>query len=185
LALSPCAASARGGWIKKSVKAVSSTANKGTSAVTTLAKNVSNTATDSAAQGVGYANFAAAQAKGYADTDTLTAAHLEATANRWSNLAAADTASAAMGFRNYADRMAADSAVVGQAEFSQIRTNALAKYSTGFSQATASYEVARKNLAPVISTADSLANHIAKVCKTSATGSWGKITPFVAKAKGA
>ena len=183
LAFSSSAVSAKPGWMKKAAKGVTSAANTVAGTTTTLANNVSNTATNSASQGVGYASFAAAQAKGYTDTEILQAAHLEAMANRWTNLAAADTASLAMGFKNYAERMAADSSPISQAEFSQISNNALRNYSTGFSTATATYEVTRKNLAPVVSKAYSLANYIANTCKAGATGNWGKITPFVNKAQ--
>jgi len=165
-------------WAKKAGKAISNTAS---SATNTVANNVSNATTDAASKGAGYANFAAAQAKGYADTEILEAANLEAKANKWSSLVAADTASAAMGFKNYAERMAADSMPVGRAEYAQIRTSALKNYSTAFSQASATYEVARKNLVPVMMQGYSIANHIANTCKTSATGNWGKITPFVNK----
>ncbi|WP_353199762.1 hypothetical protein [Sandarakinorhabdus sp.] len=165
-------------WAKKAVKTVSKTA---TSTTNTVANNVSNATTDAASKGAGYANFAAAQAKGYADTEILEAANLEAKANKWSSLVAADTASAAMGFKNYAERMAADSMPVGRAEYAQIRTSALKNYSTAFSEASAKYEVARKNLVPVMMQGYSIANHIANTCNNSATGNWGKITPFVNK----
>ncbi len=174
-------------WAKKAKKAVTSTATSTVNTVvnttTTLANDVANTATDKAAQGVGYANFAAAQAKGYANTEVLEAAALEAKADKWSSLVAADTASAAMGFKNYAERMAADSVPVGAAEYSAIQTNAIKNYASAHSQASAKYEVARKNLVPVLSQGYSVANYVANTCKGSATSSWGKITPFVNKAK--
>ena len=173
--------------IKNPVKSVSNAANNAVNTVsnttTNLANNVANSATDTAAQGVGYANFAAAQAKGYANTEILEAANLEAKAYKWSSLAAADTASAAMGFKNYAERMDADSMPVGAAEYSVVRTSALKNYGPALSQASAKYEVARKNLVPVLSQANSVANYIANTCKAGATSSWGKITPFVNKAK--
>ena len=185
LTASPASALPR--WAKKATKAVSNTAtstvNNVVNTTTTLANNVANTATDKAAQGVGYANFAAAQAKGYANTEILEAAALEAKADKWSSLVAADTASEVMGFKNYAERMAADSVPVGAAEYSAIQTSALKNYASAQSQASAKYEVARKNLVPVLSQGYSVANYVANTCKGSATSSWGKITPFVNKAK--
>lgn len=169
--------------VKPATNTVNNAVNTVSNTATTLANNVANSATDAAAKSVGYANFAAAQAKGYANTDLLEEANLEAKANKWSSLVAADTASAAMGFKNYAERMDADSMPVGAAEYSVIRTNAIKNYTAAHSQAAAKYEVARKNLGPVISQANSVANYVANVCKASATSSWGKITPFVNKAK--
>ena len=156
--------------------------DKGLNAGENLANNVSNSATDKVAKGVGYADFAAAKAKGYANTNILEKASAEAKANKWSSLAAADTASEAMGFKNYADRMVADSVQVGAARYSAVQTSALKNYASAHSQASAKYEVARKNLVPVLSQGYSLANYLANTCKTSATGNWGKITPFVNKA---
>ena len=156
-----------------------------TNSVTTVANNVSNSQTDKVAKAVGYADFAAAKAKGYADTETLELAYAEAKANNWKDLAAADLASVAMGFRNYVSRMDADSLDLGRnsaAQYGALRTKALKNYGPSFSKASDKFEVARKNLAPVISTTNSLASHIADTCKASATGSWGKITPFVNKA---
>jgi hypothetical protein len=63
-----------------------------------------------------------------------------------------------------------------------IRTSALKNYASAHAEASAKYEVARKNLVPVISQANSVANYVANTCKVSATGNWGKITPFVTKA---
>jgi hypothetical protein len=166
------------GWAKKSVGAVTDT-------VTTVANNVSNKETDNVAKAVGYANFAAAQAKGYADSEILEVANAEAKANNWKNLAAADLASVTMGFKNYASRMETDSMDLGRsnvAAYDALRTKALKNYGPAFSAASVKYEVARKNLAPVISKTDSLANYVANTCKASATGSWGNITPFVNKA---
>jgi hypothetical protein len=169
--------------VKSVTSAVNSTVNTVTNTTTTLANNVSNTATDTAAKGVGYANFAAAQAKGYANTELLEEANLEAKAYKWSSLAAADTASEVMGFKNYAARMDADSLPVGAAEYSVVRTVALNNYRPALSEAANKYEVARKNLVPVLAQGYSVANYVANTCKSSATGSWGKITPFVNKAK--
>ena len=164
-------------------------ANRGlqtaTNTVTTVANNVTNSQTDKVAKVVGYADFATAKAKGYADTKALELAYAEAKANNWKDLAAADLASAAMGFRNYVSRMEADSMDLGRnnvGAFKGLQTNALNNYSPAHSQASAKYEAARKNLAPVILKTNSLANYVANTCKASATGSWGKITPFVNKA---
>ena len=178
LTASPALAIKKPGWVKKSENAVTGT-------VTAVANNVSNSQTDKVARAVGYANFAAAQAKGYGDSEILEVAYAEAKANNWSNLAAADTASVVMGFRNYVSRMESDSRDLGRnnvAAFESLRTTALKNYGPAFSQASVKYEVARKNLAPTISKTNSLANYIANTCKASATGSWGKITPFVNKA---
>lgn len=194
LAMALTAAPASAGPLKKlgraiskgtssTVNTVSNTANTVANGTVNLANNVANAATDKAAQGVGYANFAAAQAVGYADTQILEAANLEAKASKWSSLAAADTASKAMGFKNYAERMAADSVPVGAAQYPAIQQGALKSYASAQSQAAAKYEQARKSLGPVISQANSVANYVANTCKSSATGNWGKITPFVNKAK--
>jgi hypothetical protein len=169
--------------VKTVTNATNNVVNTVTNTTTTLANNVSNTATDTAAQGVGYANFAAAQAKGYANTELLEAANVEAKAYKWSSLAAADTASAVMGFKNYAARMEADSLPVGAAEYSVVRTTALNNYRPALSEASAKYEVARKNLVPVLAQGYSVANYVANTCKAGATNNWGKITPFVNKAK--
>jgi hypothetical protein len=142
----------------------------------------SNATTDKIAKGVGYADFAAAKAKGYANTNLLEKASAEAKANKWKDLAAADTASAAMGFKNYADRMEEDSVQVGAARYSAIQKSALQNYASAHSQASAKYEVARKNLVPVLAQGYSVANYVANTCTASATSSWGKITPFVNKA---
>lgn len=182
-------------WMKKAVSTVSKTAtstvntvsngvNNTVNQVVTVAKDASNSTTDAVSQGVGYANFAAAQAKGYADTDILQLTSAQATAYNWSNLATADAASTAMGFRNYGERMAADSKQISQAEFAQIRTSALSNYSSGFSEAQNAYDKSRTALQPVLKTANSLANYVANTCSSSATSSWGKITPYVSKAKG-
>ncbi len=164
----------------------------------------SNAATDKIAKGVGYADFAAAKAKGYANTEILENASAEAKAYKWKDLAAADTASAAMGFKNYAERMAADSfggipngpklKALGipinrinvfptpRQTIEGIRTKAFRTYDREFQAAANKYEAARKTLGPVILKTSSLANYVANTCKTSATGNWGKITPFVNKA---
>jgi len=76
------------------------------------------------------------------------------------------------------------SKAISQAEFAQIRTNALNNYSTGFTEAKNAYETSRTTLEPVLKTTNSLAMLVANTCSGSATSSWGKITPFVSKAKG-
>ncbi len=164
--------------------------NKGvktaTNTVKDVANDVSNSQTDKVAKAVGYANFAAAKAKGYADTEILELSYAEALANDWSSLVAADTASVAMGFKNYADRMEEDSENIGfsmkGSEYGQLRSQVVKNYGPELQTAANKYEVARKNLVPVISKANSLANYVANTCKTSATGNWSKITPFVNKA---
>jgi hypothetical protein len=149
---------------------------------------VSNIETDKVAKAVGYANFAAAQAKGYADTAILEVASAEAKANKWSSLVAADTASVAMGFKNYAERMEELSDAInygnvgGKADYKALRQRLVVKYGPELQTASNKYDVARKNLVPAIRTANSLANYVANTCKTSATGNWSKITPFVNKA---
>ena len=166
--------------------------NKGvktaTNTVKDVANDVSNSQTDKVAKAVGYANFAAAKAKGYADTEILELSYAEALANDWSSLVAADTASVAMGFKNYADRMEEDSQNIGfnplkgGYEYKQILNQVVKNYGPELQTASNKFEVTRKNLVPVISKANSLANYVANTCKTSATGNWSKITPFVNKA---
>jgi hypothetical protein len=80
--------------------------------VTTDANNVSNSTTDAAAVSAGYANFYTTRAHGYADSDVLKQSDLQARSANWSNLYAADAASTVMGFRNYRERMAADTRAV-------------------------------------------------------------------------
>jgi len=158
--------------------------NKGvktaTNTVKDVANDVSNSQTDKVAKAVGYANFAAAKAKGYADTEILELSYAEALANDWSSLVAADTASVAIGFKNYAERMEEDSRAI--VEYNGLLRKAGENYGPEFRAAANKYEAARKNLVPVISKANSLANYVANTCKTSATGNWSKITPFVNKA---
>jgi len=161
------------GWAKKSASAVTDT-------VTTVANNVSNAETDKVAKAVGYANFAAAKAKGYADSEILEVAYAEALANDWKDLAAADTASVAIGFKNYAERMEEDSRAI--VEYNGLLRKAGENYGPEFREAANKYEAARKVLVPVILKTNSVANYVANTCKASATGSWGKITPFVNKA---
>ncbi len=161
------------GWVKKSVGAVTDT-------VTTVANNVPNKETDNVAKAVGYANFAAAQAKGYADSEILEVAYAEAKANDWKDLAAADAASVAIGFKNYAQRMEEDSRAI--VEYNGLLKKAGENYGPEFRAAANKYEAARKVLDPVILKTNSVANYVANTCKASATGSWGKITPFVNKA---
>ncbi len=72
------------------------------------ANNVVNATTNTAAQAVGYSGFAAAQAAGYANTTAMNAANTSAKANGWVNLPPADTASKAVGFKNYADALLRD-----------------------------------------------------------------------------
>ena len=180
LTASPALAIKKPGWVKKSENAVTGT-------VTAVANNVSNSQTDKVARAVGYANFAAAQAKGYGDSEILEVAYAEAKANNWSNLAAADTASVVMGFKNYAERMEQDSSIMGydkwgRPDYVGILNKAEENYGPEFRTAASKYEAARKVLAPTISKTNSLANYVANTCKASATGSWGKITPFVNKA---
>jgi len=162
---------------------VTNTANTVANTVVNTANNVANDTTNAAAQGVGYANFAAAQAKGYADTVALQSANTLASANKWANLAAADTASQAMGFKNYADRMAADSVAVGRNEYDGLRNDALRAYTNGANQAKSAYEDARSAVSPVINAANSVAKYVAGICVSQATSSWGKITPYVSKAQ--
>ncbi len=138
---------------------------------------------NTAAQGVGYANAAAAQAKGYADKAAMESANNLAKANTWANLAAADTAAAAMGFKNYAERMAADSATVGRDQYEGLRNDALRAYTNQSNQAKSTYESARQAVAPVINTANSVAKYVAGICVSQATSSWGKITPYASKAQ--
>jgi len=104
-----------------------------------------------------------------------------ATANTWANVAEADTASRAMGFKNYAERMAKDSEVVGRDQYAVLRYNALQAYTNGSNQAKNAYESARVAVAPVVNTAWSLANYVKGICVNQATNNWGKITPFVSK----
>jgi hypothetical protein len=179
VALTASSASAQLGGVIDFVK---DGVEKGTKGGEDLANNVSNSATNKVAQAVGYKDFAEAKAKGYANTNLLEKASAEAKANKWKDLAAADTASAAMGFKNYADRMEEDSVQVGAARYSAIQKSALQNYASAHSQASAKYEVARKNLVPVMLKTNSLANYVANTCTASATSSWGKITPFVNKA---
>jgi len=163
--------------------AITNTANTAVNTVVNTANNVANSTTDAVASGVGYANFATAQAKGYADTVAMETANTMAKASNWSNLAAADTASQAMGFRNYADRMAADSVAVGRDQYGTVRNDALRAYTASSNQAQNTYEDARKAVAPVINTANSVAKYIAGICVNQATSSWGKITPYVNRAQ--
>lgn len=187
IALSPAQASAKCCSIPKpkiSVpKVITNTVNTVTNTVVNTANNVVNDTTNAAAQGVGYANFAAAQAKGYADTVALQSANTLATANKWTNLAAADTASQAMGFTNYADRMAKDSVAVGRNEYDGLRSDALRAYTNQSNQAKNTYESARAAVAPVLKSANSVANYLTGICVGQATSSWGKITPYVSKAQ--
>ena len=162
---------------------VTNTANTVANTVVNTANNVANDTTNAAAQGVGYANFAAAQAKGYADTVALQSANTLATANKWANLAAADSASQAMGFTNYADRIAKDSVAVGRDQYDGLRNDALRAYTNGSNQAKSAYEDARAAVAPVLKTANSVANYLTGICVGQATSSWGKITPYVSKAQ--
>ena len=138
---------------------------------------------NTAAQGVGYANAAAAQAKGYADKAAMESANNLAKANTWANLAAADTAAAAMGFKNYAERMARDSETVGRDQYEGLRNDALRNYTNGSNQAKNIYENGRSAVAPVVKTANSVANYLTGVCVSQATSSWGKITPYASKAQ--
>jgi vacuolar-type H+-ATPase subunit H len=166
------------------VNAANTVANGAVNAVKTVdqtAKNVGNVVTDGIAKGVGYVDFAAAQAKGYVDSDALNAAGYLAKVKGWADLAAADAKSQAMGFKNYAERMAKDSAALSKGEFDKIRAQALASYSNALNDAKATYEDGRKALGPVIKTADSLANYVANTCSSQATSNWGKIKPYANK----
>jgi len=185
IALAPNQAAAKSAadWLKGAVKTVENAGNSAVNTVSGTANNVANDTTNAAAQGVGYANFAAAQAKGYADTSILQAASEVASASRWSSLAAADTASQAMGFKNYAERMASDSAAVGAAEYSQIKAGTVSAYRTSFSQASNTFEAGRVALSPGVGRSYSLAKYFADRCQSGATSSWGRITPYVSKAQ--
>jgi len=167
------------GWAKKAEKAITN----GTAKLADTANGVSKSTEDVFAEGVGYTNFAAAQAKGYADADSLQVANLEATANKWTNLAEADTASAVMGFKNYADRMAADSAAVGQSEFAQIRTDAIKANNLKIYVLDTLARRIYNKIGPIVGGSDTLARYVADTCLEPAKSGWGKITPFVTKAK--
>jgi hypothetical protein len=92
-----------------------------------------------------------------------------------------------MGFKNYFDRMEQTSKNIGRdkwgrPDYTGLLERAGANYGPEFRAAANKYEAARKVLDPVILKTNSVANYVANTCKTSATGSWGKITPFVNKA---
>ena len=182
IAVALTASPASAGLVNRASKGVKTATNT----VKDVANNVSNKETDKVAKAVGYANFAAAQAKDYADTEILEFAYAEAKANNWPSLIAADTASVAMGFKNYFHRMEEDSEKINISwkgdDYTKILKNAGANYGPEFRAAANKYEAARKVLDPVILKTNSLANYVANTCKASATGSWGKITPFVNKA---
>jgi len=175
------------------VNGATNTGNTVANGATSTSTTAANATTDAVAQGAGYGNFAAAQANGYTDSTVLQAASVTASANQWSSLAAADTASQAMGFANYAQRMASDSAAVDAANYTALQGQVASGVSTmsglynkSFfqieSNANNIYKKAKDTLIGT-GTPYSLVKYFTERCATAATGTWGSITPYVSKAK--
>jgi hypothetical protein len=79
--------------------------------------------------------------------------------------------------------MAADSAAVGEPEFKKILTDAINNQQKSIRHISTAAGIAGHKLGPVVRVANSLANYVADTCLEPAKSGWGKITPFVTKAK--
>ena len=125
---------------------------------------------------------AAAAAKAEAERQLAAAQNLAATTAGFANLAAADTASKAMGYASYVDRMAKQGLAITTAEMQQIKSDIAKNYGTAAKGVVSSYNTTKAGVLAAANVAGSLWNRLVKQCSASYNTNSNTIIPIFKKA---